>query len=216
VENQSLRTQLDELRQEDERHKAQVFAIEEQLRKANHDQDKALLDYRTSYEASLASWTTQKSSFEKEIEGLKTQLKDSQVDYASLLKHLQPSESLEPGDIVAKFSSLNTLIKDTCFTISRAVLTRIPPTFAPLTSLSGDVEKVRALLPGASLLVQSADGAGRPLDDFIEFSFRHIINSILWDHLFSPFHTSLSLDESHLVHEIYEDIRHERACSNNL
>jgi hypothetical protein len=202
TERRALETELKDQKRRAERAAAKARDLEEELRTARSNYE----SIRGALYQNKDAWNQEKTLYQQEISQVRRRAEDSEIQYATLLKHFQPSEPFEPGDVLRKLNSLNSSIKDTCFTLSRAALATIPMA-STFTSASGRTEILLSSLPGASLLVRSIDGAARPVDDFVELAYRYIMNEVLCRQVFSLVHPSLTPEENTFSQELYYMVR---------
>jgi cell fate (sporulation/competence/biofilm development) regulator YlbF (YheA/YmcA/DUF963 family) len=145
--------------------------------------------------------------------GLTNQVEQLEVDrakhnqrYASLLKHIQPSHHVEGEEVVTRFRRLNSSIEGAFQTISDGIRRTLDVSY-DVPSNSVNLSTLRPFIPNATSLVASLQGAGRPMDSFLEFSLRHIINETLCYKLFDTFHPQITVEQNLIISELKNQIR---------
>jgi hypothetical protein len=203
VDNTSLMNRLHDLQVAFDNEKQKADDIRAQLQRAEAEKLTLLQEKKARQPNTQAPPPDQKA-----LSNLTNQLREAQSQYAMLRKHLQPNETAVPGDIVKMFTKLSSAINDFCFPISTRIAEACIPTIREsYSSTDGDTQKLRSMLAGAPLLVESVDGNGRPFEEFLECSFRYLIVSALHSDLFSKFHPSLSGGENMLMLNTYAKVR---------
>jgi hypothetical protein len=145
--------------------------------------------------------------WEEEKRNLLIQLNEAQMERGQLRAHLQIADTQDRRDVVELFDKLNISIKNSCLLASKAVLKSAQLNSSWTTKDASDPKQLQKLLDGAGLLVVSARGAGRRLEDFLPLAFCYIVNSTLVNNLFGLFHPGLSIDENKLMLDMYSDVR---------
>ncbi|KDQ12465.1 hypothetical protein BOTBODRAFT_34433 [Botryobasidium botryosum FD-172 SS1] len=153
-------------------------------------------------------YTTTLEATDKKIASLKSKLRKAEEQHASLRDHLQVSDTQEPRQIVSSFQALKRSIANACTRISASAtdcIHRDAPDLL-LSTHSRSRDKLETLLHHASGLITSPSGEGRPLEDFLDYSLRHLLNRSLTDELFNLFHPNVIGEEDIRITELYEDI----------
>jgi len=148
------------------------------------------------------------AGWEREKDGLLTQLNDVQAERAQLRTYLQVADTRDPRDIVELFDKLNFSIKNSCLLASGAVLKSAGFNFSGTTKDANNLPQLHKDLEGASVLIMSNQGKGRKIDEFLPLAFRYIVNLTLVNSLFSLFHPEVSKAENESLLETYRGIRH--------
>lgn len=147
------------------------------------------------------------AAWQREKDGLVTQLNDAQAERAQLRTYLQVVDTRDPRDVVELFEKLNVSIKNSCLLASGAVLKSVE--FKPSGSTKGakNLPQLQKALEGANALIMTSQGKGRKIDEFLPLSFSYVVNLTLVNNLFSLFHPEVSKAENESLLETYRGIR---------
>ncbi|KAF8695758.1 hypothetical protein RHS03_07922, partial [Rhizoctonia solani] len=150
---------------------------------------------------------------QREIERTQREIRRS-IDASALLRtHLQVYDDKEPGEITSAFRSINRAIDNLCRDMVEDMAKLRPDNKGPpvKTSLNvRDMLVVRQILYPQGLtnpsLIESSS-VGRPIEEFVEFALRFLINRDIDYHIFQPFHPLLKPEVNTYVMELYEGVR---------
>ncbi|CUA77248.1 GH11692 gene product from transcript GH11692-RA [Rhizoctonia solani] len=147
---------------------------------------------------------------------LRQQLQQIQREYASLRSELQLQENFEQSEIVQELEDLNRSIDD----ISRSVSAYLTDNYARATFKKepGEVTALDAHNPtelfrllgydnGKSSLISSVKGEGLDIENFLDFTIRDMLCSLLVAAIFQPFHPAIDTEQSDMLLRAYEDIQ---------
>ncbi|KDQ12478.1 hypothetical protein BOTBODRAFT_176418 [Botryobasidium botryosum FD-172 SS1] len=166
-------------------------------------------------QASLAAAKEKIARYEEKIRKLKDELVAAQEQHASIRDHLQLRDSREPREIVAEFRALKRSISYLCTDLGAAITDRIH-TFSPSLQLSTQASHPKHLsktLSKSYNLIRSPAREGRPLEDFIDYSLRFLLNLMLCQQLFHRFHPHTPENVEHVLATLYEQIQSQGTSS---
>ncbi|CAE6485518.1 unnamed protein product [Rhizoctonia solani] len=176
------------------------------------DKNIQLAQYRTVYEQDEGRRNAQG----EEIEALNQKLLQSQQEYSSLRSQLQLQENFEQSEVVQELRDLNRRIENigrscSAHLTDKYVFATFGKDFDKTTTLDArDLPELKQLLghvDGKPSLVTSVQGKGMEVEGFLDFSIRTLLCTFLYRTIFCPFHPSISVNQSHLLHSTYADIR---------
>lgn len=150
------------------------------------------------------------------IQELEDKLRRAQDEHASLRSHLQLHETYEPGIIAAEFSKINRSIDSLCRSTAEVLMQRFKfkdhdePT-TRLAAHRSQLEKHLGIVEsGHATLIRSKTNVGRPLEDFLDYALRSLVNIHLYEIILKPFHPELLLnnaDTATFLADIYTQLR---------
>ncbi|CAE6433796.1 unnamed protein product [Rhizoctonia solani] len=153
---------------------------------------------------------------DKIIAILNQKLLQSHQEYSSLRSQLQLQENVEQSELVQELQDLNRRIDDIGRSFSeyltdKYVLAVFGKDLGETTALDArNLSELKLLLghvDGKPSLIASAKGEGMDVEGFLDFSIRSLLCAMLFGRVFWPFHPSIPLDQSKMLHQVYKDIR---------
>lgn len=167
-----------------------IRQTEEGLR-LSRDQVQQIASQASHFQAVSRTLQATCDSKEHEVRLLKSDLESIREEHASLRAHLQLHETQEPAQISSEFNAINRAVDTVCRNISEAIVS--VGNFAmeePTTLQAVNRDQLAKLIGVTTLpsLIESKDGQGRPLEEFLDFCLRSIINTHIYDMIFTPFH----------------------------
>ncbi|KAH7336824.1 hypothetical protein B0J17DRAFT_444611 [Rhizoctonia solani] len=184
----------------------------EELQSTLDTKDREVVQYREAYDQIMHLHANQQDA----EAALRQQLQQVQREYASLRSELQLQENFEQSEIVQELEDLNRLIDD----ISRSISTyltdnHVRTTFqkepAEVTALDArnliDLFKLLGYHEGKCSLVSSEKGEGLDIENFLDFTIRDMLCTLLVSAIFQPFHPAIDSEQSDALLRTYEDIQ---------
>ncbi|KAG8732573.1 hypothetical protein FRC11_012526 [Ceratobasidium sp. 423] len=150
------------------------------------------------------------------IAKLNRELLQSHQEYSSLRSQLQLQENFEQSEIVQELQDLNRRIDDIGRSFSeyltdKYVVAVFSKDLGKTTALDArNLSELKLLLghiDGKPSLIASTKGEGMDVEGFLDFSIRGLLCSMLFSRVFWPFHPSIPIAQSKLLHDVYKDIR---------
>jgi len=145
----------------------------------------------------------------EEITGLTSELHDAHAQHALLRDHLQLQDSREPEAIVADFTLIQRQIGKFCHNLTNEITENILASFPDIQTSDRAMhfETLKELLGSYSTLALSSNGAGRPLEDFVDCALCVLFNKMLYRQLLRRFHPMLDSEKDRFIRKIYDDVR---------
>jgi len=144
----------------------------------------------------------------KIITSLQVKLREVEEQHASLRDSLQVSDAQEPRQVVSAFQALKRSIANVCTGISASAtdyIHRGAPDLL-LSTQSQSRDDLERVLGGCGGLIVSPSGEGRPIEDFLDYSLRFLLNRSLARDLFGFFHPNLTDDGATLVSKLHDEV----------
>jgi len=161
-------------------------------------------------QVSLAAAKENIARCEENIRRLEAELVDAHEQHASIRNHLQLRDSREPKEIVNDFRALKRSIGYLCTDLSAAITDRIH-TFLPNLQFSSQAFHLKRLSRILSIpynLIVSSARKGRPIEDFIDYSLRFLLNKMLCQELFDRCHPHIATASvERALAPLYEQVR---------
>lgn len=138
-----------------------------------------------------------------------------QEEYASLRSQVQLQDNSEQEDIVQTLLGLNRCIEDfgtqiSTYLVENHVQVAFGKNSSNLTTLDAHrLSKLRSWFgyDGKPSLIEPSAGVGLEIDDFFDFSIRHLLCLVLATYIFRPFHPCIPSSESERFIEVYEEVQ---------
>ncbi|KAG8712279.1 hypothetical protein FRC11_000549 [Ceratobasidium sp. 423] len=168
--------------------------------------------YHSTHQQNEDRWASQ----DEVIAKLNRELLQSHQEYSSLRSQLQLQENIEQSEVVQEFQDLNRRIDDIGRSFSeyltdKYVLAVFGKDIGETTALDArNLSELKLLLghvDGKPSLIASTKGEGMDVEGFLDFSIRGLICSMLFSRVFWPFHPSIPVAQSKLLHDVHKDIR---------
>ncbi|KAH7336826.1 hypothetical protein B0J17DRAFT_444685 [Rhizoctonia solani] len=176
------------------------------------DKNIQLVHYRTTHEQDEGNRNAQ----DEAIKALNQKLLQSYQEYSSLRSQLQLQENFEQNEVVQELRDLNRRIEDigrsfSAYLTDKYVLATFGKNFDETTALDArNLPELKLLLghvDGNPSLIASIQGKGMDVEGFLDFSIRSLLCTLLYGRIFWPFHPAIPVNQSHLMHNTYKDIR---------
>lgn len=128
------------------------------------------------------------------IARLQNDLRREEQNHASLRSDLQLGQDVDPSVIVTQFTDLTGSIQDFSYAISDVANQRFPERTMKRAFNHAALGAFFDASDVFGTLDHGRDGVQRPIDDFLEYTMRHIISFQIYNHIFRPFHPGFQLD----------------------
>ncbi|KAG8724494.1 hypothetical protein FRC11_002080 [Ceratobasidium sp. 423] len=153
---------------------------------------------------------------DEETATLKQKFLQTLREYSSPQSQLELQENIGLGEVVRELRDLNRRIEDIGRSFSeyltdKYVLATFGKDPSKTTALDArNLSELKLLLghvDGEPSLIMSTRGEGMDVEGFLDFSIRSLLCTSLFVRLFWPFHPSIPVAQSKLLHKVYKDIR---------
>ncbi|KAG8742802.1 hypothetical protein FRC11_014134 [Ceratobasidium sp. 423] len=153
---------------------------------------------------------------DEETATLKQKILQTLQEYSLLQSQLELQENLGQNAIFQELRDLNRRIEDIGRSFSeyltdKYVLATFGKDPSETTALDArNLSELKLLLGHADdkpSLIMSTRGEGMDVESFLDFSIRGLICSLLFSRIFWPFHPSIPIVQSKLLHGVHKDIR---------
>ncbi|KAG8738394.1 hypothetical protein FRC10_006940 [Ceratobasidium sp. 414] len=152
----------------------------------------------------------------KEKRELRERLQQAENNYTSLRSQFQLQENIEKRDIVQTLKDLNRDTDDlgrsiSAYLVDNYVQKRLGGVERNVTALDAchlpELEVLLGHVDGTSSLVASSNGAGMPVEDFLDYAIRSLLCKHLSEGIFDPFHPAADSSQNGVVAAMYDNVR---------